>query len=114
MTLRLQVAGRPRTNESPQAHAPLAARLAGFSYSLYLVHVPVCFFFAAAMLQHHAAVQRLQPQPAAIALYAAGLVLAVFVAFLVSRFTEARTDDIRHWLERRLAGRAVIARKLAQ
>jgi hypothetical protein len=41
-------------------------------------------------------------------------VLAVVVAFLMSRVTEARTDDIRRWLARRLAGQVVAARKLAQ
>ena len=110
----LWAAGRPGASESSQARPPLAARLAGFSYSLYLIHVPVCFLFTAAVLQRQTTSQRLQPQPAAFALYAAGLALAVSVAFLMSRGTEARTDDIRHWLARRLAGRFVVARKLAQ
>jgi peptidoglycan/LPS O-acetylase OafA/YrhL len=110
----LWTAGRPGAEQSSQPHPPLAARLAGFSYSLYLIHVPVCFLVAAAVLQHYATAQRLQPQPAAFALYTLGLALAVAVAFLMSRLTEARTDVIRHWVGRRLAGRAVVARKLAR
>ena len=110
----LCVAGRPAADEASQAHPPLAARLAGFSYSLYLVHVPVCFLFSAAVLQHYARPQRLAPDAAALAWYAAGLALAILVAFLMSRVSEARTDDIRRWLARRLAGRAVVARNLAQ
>ena len=111
----LWAAGRPGSEESSQEHPPLAARLAGFSYSLYLIHVPVCFLIAAAVLQRYATAQRLQPQPATYALYAVSLALAVLMAFLISRVTEARTDDIRHWLARRLSGRrVVVARKLAQ
>ena len=110
----LWVAGRPSADEASQARPPLAARLAGFSYSLYLIHVPVCFLFAAAVLQHRTAAQRLQPHSSAFALYVAGLALAIAVAFLMSLITEARTDDIRHWLARRLSGRVVVARKLTQ
>jgi peptidoglycan/LPS O-acetylase OafA/YrhL len=110
----LWAAGRPGGEESSQGHPPLAARLAGFSYSLYLIHVPVCFLVAAAVLQRYVTAQRLQPLPATYALYALALALAVLVALLMSRVTEARTDDIRRWLARRLSSRVVVARKLAQ
>jgi peptidoglycan/LPS O-acetylase OafA/YrhL len=110
----LWAAGKPSSDEPSGPQRGLAARLAGFSYTLYLVHVPVCFLFTAALLQHYGSSQRLQPQPAVYALYAVGLGLAILVAFLVSRFTEARTGDIRHWLARLLAGQLIAARKLAQ
>jgi peptidoglycan/LPS O-acetylase OafA/YrhL len=94
--------GRPAVR-SDASHG-LSGRLAGFSYTLYLVHVPLLFLLAASTLQHFATAARLQPGPASTALFAAGLALAVALAYGVAQVTEVRTDDVRRriraWLRK--------------
>lgn len=81
----------------------LSARLAGFSYSLYLVHVPLMFLLAAMSLQFMDSSIRLQADLTASVLFVAGMALSTALAYGVSRVTEARTSDIRRWLRRRFA-----------
>lgn len=72
-------------------YAFAARHLAGMSYTLYLVHVPV-LAFAVAMLGLD---QRWQPTAVTFA-YAGGLTLAVMLyAWVISQLTEARTESFR-------------------
>jgi peptidoglycan/LPS O-acetylase OafA/YrhL len=96
--------GRPAVRGAAQDD--WAGRLAGFSYSLYLVHVPLLFLIAAASLQGFGAAARLQPGAESAALFAAAMATVLGLAYAVSRVTEARTDEVRRRLGRWLAGGA--------
>jgi len=83
------------------------ASLAGFSYTLYLVHYPAIYL-----------VTRLLLTPPARPLYAlvfsnillSDVVFATFIclyAWVISRFTEARTAGIRGWVTRSLSSRSL-------
>ncbi len=81
-----------------QLYAKVSSLLSGFSYTLYLVHMPILFFIRQS-LNFKA---RMQPTPEHL-LYLAGIMIAVLVyAYLLSLITEARTDScrklIRTWL----------------
>ncbi len=79
-----------------------SSRLAGFSYSLYLVHVPLSFLLAAVTLQRMAMPIRLQPDAFSLAIFLIGMACSLGLAYVVSLVTEARTDDVRAWLARQL------------
>ena len=75
----------------------LSATLAGFSFSLYLVHVPLVHALLALRTGTRLDALRLPAWSG----HAAMLVLAAIivpVAWLFSRLTEARTDRVRRWL----------------
>ncbi len=75
----------------------LSASLAGFSFSLYLVHVPILHGLLALWTGSRMDALRLP----VLAGHAAMLALAAIViplAWLFSRLTEARTDTVRAWL----------------
>jgi peptidoglycan/LPS O-acetylase OafA/YrhL len=76
----------------------VAARLAAFSYTLYLVHLPVLALIRAG-LQHHG---NLLWQPSALhpAMAATFTVVVVAFAFAVSIVTEEQTDRVRMWIAR--------------
>ena len=95
--------GRPG---SAPVRGTLSARLAGFSYSLYLVHVPLLFLVSASALQWLSTPVRLQPGALSLSLYAVGLGCAIALAWLVSRVTEARTPRVRDWIARQIPASA--------
>ena len=72
-------------------YAKLAASLAGFSYTLYLVHLPLMVFIKAMVLPNS------RWPVSQLPLLAAGGILAVLLsyAWIVSEFTEAKTDSVR-------------------
>lgn len=77
-------------------YARLAQGLAGFSYTLYVVHFPL-LAFGWALWTYQA------PWPADLlhVLYAAGILTAVLgYAYAISRVTEAQTDHVRRFLMR--------------
>lgn len=77
-------------------YARLAQALAGFSYTLYVVHFPVLAFSWIACTY-----QGPWPADPAHLLYASGILAAVlFYAYLLSRLTEAQTDHVRRFLMR--------------
>lgn len=77
--------------------------LAGFSYTLYATHYPVVAFFQTLLVGDH----RWVPSPSRILLSIAfGVALVVLYAYPLARLTEARTDLVRRWLERRAPLRA--------
>ena len=78
----------------------LATGLAGFAYTLYLVHTPI-LVFASTWLRGHA---RWAPD-AAHALPGLAVLAAVLAyAWAVARLTEAHTAPLRHWLTRHAPG----------
>jgi peptidoglycan/LPS O-acetylase OafA/YrhL len=83
--------------EGPQAAAAIGsrrwARLAGFSYTLYLFHQPPLAFAGAWLTYRYHALW--QPTGAHVAYTFAIAALVVFYAYLGSRLTEARTDELR-------------------
>jgi peptidoglycan/LPS O-acetylase OafA/YrhL len=81
-----------------RAYAGATRELAGFSYTLYVVHIPVLIFLRAAWLPY-------EPWPATPGYLALGVLLAAAVAvyaYGISRVTESRTGAVRDWLMRAL------------
>jgi peptidoglycan/LPS O-acetylase OafA/YrhL len=76
--------------------------LAGFSYSLYVVHLPICLWIRAMFATKSGGVERAQPEPGALASYAVSLGVALAGAWAFARATEARTPTLRAWLYRTL------------
>jgi peptidoglycan/LPS O-acetylase OafA/YrhL len=77
-------------------YSAVAHRLAGFSYSLYVLHFPFLLFFRTWLVP----TERWQPTP--VHLLCAGSIGAgaLLYAWLVSRVTEAKTDVARRWVKR--------------
>ena len=89
---------------APGMPSPFTARLAktlvGFSYTLYLAHLPPLVFGAAAIAAMGGG--RWQPELGNLAIGTAVALVILVYAFALSRTTEARTDAFR----RRLSGGA--------
>jgi len=84
-----------------EARATLGVRssrqLARFSYTVYVVHTPFLLFLTALIVGEG----RWTPNPFTF-LKSCGVIALVFVyAYAVAAVTEFRTDNIRHWIERR-------------
>jgi peptidoglycan/LPS O-acetylase OafA/YrhL len=90
----------------------VASGLAGFSYSLYVFHLPVLVFLAACALGS----SRWQPTLPHLALALAVLVFVTVITFLLSRVTEAHTEAVRRFLSAptRIAEALVRARWFAR
>lgn len=89
------VLARPVTRAAGgRVSGQMAAVLASFSYTLYVVHYPVLtFLFAASM----GGTRRAASASTVAAILALSLALVVY-AFLVSRLTETHTERVRAWL----------------
>jgi peptidoglycan/LPS O-acetylase OafA/YrhL len=85
----------------------LIRRGAGFSYSLYLIHLPVCLFIGA-LYQRWLAwpAQLVQPDARGLAGFAGMVAIALLVALLFAMATEDHTTAVRRWLSRMLLKRA--------
>lgn len=81
----------------------IPARLAGFSYTLYLVHMPLLVFLSALVAGNGAA--RWQPDAAHLLLLAPVSALVLGYAYGVAQLTEERTAQVRRWVVRMLARR---------
>jgi peptidoglycan/LPS O-acetylase OafA/YrhL len=78
-------------------------RGAGFSYSLYLIHLPLCLLIGAIYQKWLGWPSGLvQPDARGIAGFAGMIVIALLVAFVFGRLTEDHTSTVRRWLTRRL------------
>lgn len=95
-----QGTAEPGAAQPPSRLARPFVALAGFGYTLYLVHEPPLALLREWIIvrPHH----RWAPSPAHLALGAAIVVALVAYAYALSRVTEARTDHVRAWLQRRL------------
>jgi len=84
---------------APAAYGRFARRLAGFSFTLYVVHMPAVVACRAVLLPG----RRLTLTPSSAALFCLVVVAVLVYAIAVARVTEARTDEVRRWLSARLA-----------
>jgi peptidoglycan/LPS O-acetylase OafA/YrhL len=90
-----------RAFQAGQVAKRLAAWLASFSFSLYVVHWPIMLLIVAGLQRFGYLEQRLAEGMAAYA-YIALLVAVSYVgAILFAWATEARTDAVRGWLQNR-------------
>jgi peptidoglycan/LPS O-acetylase OafA/YrhL len=75
-------------------YSALAKCLAGFSFSLYVLHLPFLVFLRSCLTYDHG-----WPPDVRHWLYSMGLMAAVMLyAFFVSLITEANTDRTRNWI----------------
>jgi len=87
-----------RAEAKPSAEVTVSRRSAGFSYTLYLVHVPFLTLLTALILHNH----RWQPTWAHFGI-ALGLLLAALVyAYLLASVTEFHTEKVRDFVKARL------------
>jgi peptidoglycan/LPS O-acetylase OafA/YrhL len=77
------------------AYSRIARVLAGFSYSLYVLHFPLLLFLRAWMVP----LQRWQPDAAHVARGLAIGVATLAFAWLVSLVTENKTRAVRNWMK---------------
>jgi peptidoglycan/LPS O-acetylase OafA/YrhL len=82
---------RGRARSRSGLYSRTVRRLAGFSYTLYLVHLPALVFISAWLVPR----QLWQPDAAHIAMVAAIGVCALAYALVVARLTEDRTNLVR-------------------
>lgn len=74
--------------------------MAGFSYSLYLLHVPLIFFFLAILSQFKNIAIKMQPGFVSFALFFMCLALGYGYSYLVAVVTEKNTYAFREFLVR--------------
>jgi peptidoglycan/LPS O-acetylase OafA/YrhL len=84
------------------AFGRLAHFLAGFSYTLYLIHLPILVFLAAWQVARGGA--RWQPDATHLAYGAGVAAFTLLCAAVFAQFSEARTGRIRAFLSARAAG----------
>lgn len=72
--------------------------IAGFSYTLYLVHFPMLMFLTALLAGSH----RWPPDAIHLAIGLAVLLFIIAYAYVVARLTEFRTDEVRNWIKQRI------------
>ena len=92
----LHLRGEPTGGRASRA----ATLLAGQSYTLYVVHVPLLVFLRATL----GGERQWQPSTITIAIAGALTVLCLVYAHGVAQLTEARTEVVRHQLRRWLFG----------
>ena len=80
----------------------ISRRLAGCSYTLYLVHFPLIAYLAVFLLHG----PRWQPDGKHLLCFAALSLLILLYAFAIASLTEAHNDSVRRWVERRLGAAA--------
>lgn len=72
-------------------------RLAAFSYTLYLVHIPIL-----RLLEHFGAPKSAEISLSSIALYLLWLAIALLSSYIIYFFFEKRTSDCKRFLKRKL------------
>jgi peptidoglycan/LPS O-acetylase OafA/YrhL len=87
-----------QVREDSSPYSAVAHRLAGFSYSLYVLHFPFLLFFRSALVPPG----RWQPTPRHLLGAASIGAASLLYAWLISRVTEAKTEAARKRLNRLL------------
>jgi peptidoglycan/LPS O-acetylase OafA/YrhL len=82
--------------QPPAAAAWIGAFFSKFSYSLYLLHLPLLAFVAAIFIQTDA--RRMKPTVTSFAMFLSLLLIVYLYAWAISLLTEARTGKVRKWL----------------
>lgn len=80
--------------------ATISEYLAGFSYSVYLIHFPVLMLTVSAVFFYTGWGIKIPFSAAGVAFYSGVLGMALFMSWLISLFTEARTATLRTHLYR--------------
>lgn len=86
-------------------YEPISREIAGFSYTLYLVHVPMLMLLTALL----AGETRWLPGPRSLMIALPALAVAVGYAYLLARATEFRTNEVRDWVKRLLTKQRMLA-----
>lgn len=95
-SLLIVVALQSKSPARPNVYSRVGSRLAGCSYTLYLVHLP-CLVFLDALIINGA---RWQPEPSSFAAALALGAVTFLYALVVAGLTERRTGDIRRFVSR--------------
>ena len=82
---------RSRARSRAGLYSRVARRLAGFSYTLYIVHLPALVFISAWLVPQ----RRWQPDSVHVAIVIALGICALAYAFVIAQLTEYRTDAAR-------------------
>jgi peptidoglycan/LPS O-acetylase OafA/YrhL len=82
---------RIRARSTSGLYSRAARGLAGFSYTLYVVHLPALVFVSAWLVPQ----RRWQPDPVHVAIVVALGICALAYAFMIAHLTEYRTDAVR-------------------
>lgn len=82
---------RSRARSTAGLYSRVARRLAGFSYTLYVVHLPALVFISAWLVPQ----RRWQPDLVHVAIVIALGICALAYAFAIAQLTEYRTDAVR-------------------
>jgi peptidoglycan/LPS O-acetylase OafA/YrhL len=85
-----------QVQEDSSPYSAVAHRLAGFSYSLYVLHFPFVLFFRSMLVPQG----RWQPTPLHLFTAASVGAASLLFAWLISRVTEAKTDVARGLVKR--------------
>ncbi|GAA3752993.1 acyltransferase family protein [Terriglobus aquaticus] len=87
-------------NSAATGHAweRFARWLSSFSFTLYLVHIPLCTLLAAWFVRQG----RFQPGLRSLPIAMGILLILITVAALLARVTEYRTNEARLWIQRRI------------
>jgi peptidoglycan/LPS O-acetylase OafA/YrhL len=93
----------PEITFGPRFLSRLSEKMAGFSYSLYVVHFPLLVFMVALLSHGGVMVGRLAPSALAVGLFLACLTLAYAFAWLFSLATERQTSKLRRLLSEQIA-----------
>ena len=102
----LAIANRPLLSWCPLS-GPVRIG-ADFSYSLYLIHVPVTVFLGGLLEWYGWPSVLVRPSASSYAAYAGLVIAALVAAFVFSLFTERRTESFRDLLLRRRATASVL------
>ncbi|MBV9111336.1 MAG: acyltransferase [Hyphomicrobiales bacterium] len=98
--LGLAVALSCRQISNAEILSPIAARGASFSYSLYLIHLPVGVFVGGVLERFGWPTTLIPPGPAAYAAFVLIVAIALIVAYFFAELTEKHTARFRRFLSR--------------
>lgn len=89
--------------QTPYVFRDVSKSLADFSYSLYLIHFPVILLLISLLFHFGILKNRLCLDAYSMGMFSGIILFTVWISFLVSRVTEARTMLLRNWM-RQVAG----------
>lgn len=87
-----------RSRNTSELYKKVSHKIAGFSYTLYLVHLPLLVFCNSLLLKD----QRWQPEAFNLSIGLGIFVFVIIYAYLISLVTEAQTEKVRSKLAKRL------------
>jgi peptidoglycan/LPS O-acetylase OafA/YrhL len=97
------ILSNPEIACGPQFLSRFSEKMAGFSYSLYVVHFPLLVFMVALLTHTGVMVGRLTPSAMAVGLFFTCLALAYGFAWAFSLVTERQTSKLRRLLSEQIA-----------